>query len=147
MLRLSYFIFFVAIFYYFRTQMRKLVVFLVFMNFLLFGGGQYLNASTRQNSHFHNFEKKHRVKFTNQDQGSSIIEDADLDLEEEYLGSDDLKSGLTNKYFATNYSLLDSWYLTFSSQIVVNDNNRYKIFVPFCGQSNPIYITQQVLRI
>jgi hypothetical protein len=132
---------------YFRTQMRKLIVFLVFMNLLLLGGGQYLNAGTPQNFHHHTLEKKHRVKFTNQDQGSSIIEDADVDLEEEYLGSDDLKDGLTNKFFATNYSLLDNWYLSFSSQTIVNDYNRFKIFVPFFGQSNPIYITQQVLRI
>lgn len=126
--------------------MRKLIVFLVFMNFLLLGGGQYLNAGTPKNPHLHNLEKKHRVKFTNQEQGSSIIEDADVDLEEEYLGSDDL-DGLTNKFFATNYSLLDKWYLSFSSQSIVNDYNRFKFFMPFCGNSNPIYITQQVLRI
>ncbi|MBF4487322.1 hypothetical protein GIY83_01095 [Flavobacterium sp. SLB02] len=117
------------------------------MNLLLLGGGQYLNAGTPKNFHHHTLEKKHRVKFTNQDQGSSIIEDADVDLEEEYVGSDDLKDGLTNKLFATNYSLLDNWYLSFSSQTIVNDYNRFKIFAPFCGQSNPIYITQQVLRI
>ncbi|MEN2401514.1 hypothetical protein GKZ90_0017110 [Flavobacterium sp. MC2016-06] len=122
-------------------------MFLVFMNLLLLGGGQYLNASTHQNSHFHNLEGKHRVKFTNQDQGSSIIEDADLDLEEEFVGCDDLKGGLTNKFFAVNYSLLDSWYLTFSGQSTVNDYNRFKIFEPVYGQSNPIYITQRVLRI
>ncbi|TPG42305.1 hypothetical protein EAH81_07030 [Flavobacterium pectinovorum] len=116
------------------------------MNFLLFGGGQYLNAGTPQNFHQHTLEKKHRIKFTNQDQGSSIIEDADVDLEEEYLGSDNLKDGLTNKFFATNYSLLDNWYLSFASQTIVNDN-RFKFFAPFCGNSNPIYITQQVLRI
>jgi hypothetical protein len=127
--------------------MRKLIVFLVFMGFLLFGGGQYLSASTQQNSHSHNLERKHRVKFTNQDQGSSIIEDADLDLEEEYLGSDDLKGGLTNKFYATNYSVIDTLYLAISGQTVANENNRFKIFVPFCGLSNPIYITQRVLRI
>jgi len=126
--------------------MRKLIVFLVFMNLLLFGGGQYLNAGTPQNFHQHTLEKKHRVKFTNQDQGSSIIEDADVDIEEEYLGSDDL-DGITNKFFATNYSLLDDWYLSLSSQTIVNDYNRLKILMPFFGQSNPIYITQQVLRI
>ena len=127
--------------------MRKLIVFLVFMNLLLLGGGQYLNAGTPQNFHHHNLEKKHRVKFTNQDQGSSIIEDAaDIDTEEEYLGSDDLID-FSNKFFATNYSLLDNWYLTFSNQNAVNDFNRFKIFVPNFGHSNPIYITQRVLRI
>lgn len=124
--------------------MRKLIVFLVFMNFLLLGGGQYLNAETHQSSH-HYLEKRHRVKYTTQDQGSSIIEDADVDPEE-CLGND-LKDGLSNKFFATNYSLLDSWYLTISRQIVVSSFNRFEIFGSSCGQSNPIYITQQVLRI
>ena len=127
--------------------MRKLIVSLVFMNLLLFGGGQYLNAGTPQNFRHHTIEKKHRVKFTNQDQGSSIIEDADLDLEEEYLGSDTLTDGLTAKFFTANYSLLDNWYLTFSNQNAANDFNRFKIFVPNFGDSNPIYITQRVLRI
>lgn len=126
--------------------MRKLVVFLTFMNFLLLGGGQYLNAETHLNTH-HNLEKRHRVKFTNQDQGSSIIEDADVDPDEEYCGNDDLKGGLSNKFFATNYSLLDSWYLTLSRQTVAKSSNHFDIFGSSCGQSNPIYITQRVLRI
>lgn len=125
--------------------MRKLIVFLVFMNFLLLGGGQYLNAGTHHSSHLHAYEHKHRVKYTNQDQGSSIIEEADLD--EEHLGDDTFKNNVVNKNFAANYSLLDNWYLTFSSQIVVNYHSHFKFFVPFCGNSNPIYITQRVLRI
>ena len=145
LLRLSYFIFFIPIFYYFRTQMRKLIVFLTFMNFLLLGGGQYLNAETHLNSH-HNLEKRHRVKFTNQDQGSSIIEDVDMDLDEEFLG-DNLKDGLSNKFFAANYSLLDNWYLTLSRQNTAKTSNHFDIFGSSCGQSNPIYITQRVLRI
>lgn len=125
--------------------MRKLIVFLVFMNFLLLGGGQYLNAGTHQDSHHHAYEHKHRVKYTNQDQGSSIIEEADLD--EEHLGDDTFKNNVVNKNFAANYSLLDNWYLTFSGQIIVNYHSHFKFFVPFCGNSNPIYITQRVLRI
>ena len=125
--------------------MRKLIVFLVFMNFLLLGGGQYLNAETHQCSH-HYLEKRHHVKYTTQDQGCSIIEDADVDLDEECLGND-LKDGLSTKFFATHYSLLDSWYLTISRQIIVSSFNRFEIFGSSCGQSNPIYITQRVLRI
>lgn len=146
MLRLSYFIFFVPIFYYFRTEMRKLIVFLVFMNMLLFGGGQYLNANTFGLSQHHNLEKKHRVKFTSQDRGSSIIEDADVDIEEDLLGSDDI-DGLTNKFFAASYSLVDNLYLSLSDQSAATDSNRFKISTPVFGHSNPLYITQQVLRI
>ncbi|MDR7371304.1 hypothetical protein [Flavobacterium aquidurense] len=126
--------------------MRKLIVFLVFMNFLLLGGGQYLNAETHQQSQ-HNLQRRHHVKFTSQDQGSSIIEDADVDLDEEGLGNDSLKDGLTNKFFATTYSLVDSMYLTISRQEVAHLFNRFEIFGSSCGQSNPIYITQRVLRI
>ncbi|MDQ1166989.1 hypothetical protein [Flavobacterium sp. SORGH_AS_0622] len=127
--------------------MRKLIVFLVFMNMLLFGGGQYLNANTFGLPQHHNLEKKHRVKFTNQDRGSSTFEDAaDIDIEEEFLGNDDV-DGLTNKFFASSYSLVDDLYLALSDQSAANDSNRLKISTPNLGHSNPIYITQRVLRI
>lgn len=126
--------------------MRKLIVFLVFMNMLLFGGGQYLNANTYGLPQHHNLEKKHRVKFTSQDRGSSIIEDADIDVEEDLLGNDDV-DGLTNKIFAASYSLVDDLYLSLSDQSAANDSNRLKISTPLFGHSNPIYITQRVLRI
>lgn len=112
---------------------------------LLFGGGQYLNANTF-GAHNHHHLQKHRVKFTNQDRGSSIIEDADVDIEEDLLGGDDTNL-LTNKYFTASYSLVDALYLTLSDQSAANDSNRLKISVPFFGHSNPIYITQRVLRI
>lgn len=146
MLRLSYFIFFVPIFYYFRTEMRKLIVFLVFMNMLLFGGGQYLNANTF-GPHNNHHVQKHRVKFTNQDRGSSILEDAaDIDLEEDLLGNDDVNT-LTNKFFTASYSLVDTLYLALSDQSAANDSNRFKFSTPVFGYSNPLYITQRVLRI
>ncbi|WP_343707950.1 hypothetical protein [Flavobacterium sp.] len=125
--------------------MRKLIVFLVFMNMLLFGGGQYLNANTF-GAHNHHHLQKHRVKFTNQDRGSSIIEDADVDIEEDLLGTDDANL-LTNKFFASSYSLVDALYLALSDQSAANDSNRLKISTPVFGHSNPIYITQRVLRI
>lgn len=128
--------------------MRKLIVLFVYLGLLLLGGGQYLNAGTHQNSNSsHSLEKKHRVKFTNQDSGSSLIEDADLDIDEEHLGGD-IKDGISNKLFTGNYSLLDNWYLTISCQSLLNHcQKNFKIFTPFCGQTNPIYITQRVLRI
>ncbi|MBF7091588.1 hypothetical protein IUY40_08550 [Flavobacterium sp. ALJ2] len=127
--------------------MRKLIVLFVYLGLLLLGGGQYLNAGTHQNSNSHSLEKKHRVKFTNQDSGNSLIEDAYLDIDEEHLGGD-IKDGISDKLFAGNYSLLDNWYLTISCQSLLNHcHKNFKIFTPFCGQTNPIYITQRVLRI
>ncbi|MDR7211418.1 hypothetical protein [Flavobacterium piscis] len=125
--------------------MKRLIVFLVFMNFLLLGGGQYIHAETHQNTPIHSVNKKHCIKFTSQDQSTSIIED--VDIEEDCSGSDDHKDGLANKFFASHYSLLDQWYLTFSRQIIVDSYNHFEIFGSSCGQSNPIYITQRVLRI
>ncbi|MHC0447508.1 hypothetical protein ACWA1F_19015 [Flavobacterium sp. 3-218] len=126
--------------------MRKLIVFLVFMNMLLFGGGQYLNANTF-GPHAHHHLQKHRVKFTNQDRGTSTIEEAtDIDLEEDLLGGDDVNT-LTNKFFTASYSLVDALYLALSDQSAANDSNRLKISTPVFGHSNPIYITQRVLRI
>jgi hypothetical protein len=125
--------------------MRKLIVFLVFMNMLLFGGGQYLNANTF-GPHNHHHLQKHRVKFTNQERGTSVIEDADIDLEEDLLGGDDTDL-LTNKYFTASNSLVDALYLALSDQSAANDSNRLKISTPIFGHSNPIYITQRVLRI
>ncbi|MBS7254531.1 hypothetical protein [Flavobacterium branchiicola] len=125
--------------------MRKLIVFLVFMNFLLLGGGQYLSANTF--SKHHNLEHKHRVKFTRQDRGTSVMEDnADIDLEEDLLGNDDANL-LTSKFFAASFSLVDALYLALSDQSAANDSNRLKISTPFFWHSNPIYITQRVLRI
>ncbi|WP_125719952.1 hypothetical protein [Flavobacterium ustbae] len=126
--------------------MRKLIVFLVFMNMLLLGGGQYLNANTFGTHTHHHHLQKHRVKFTNQDRGTSIIEDADIDLEEDCLCGDDINI-LTNKFLTASYSLVDAMYLALSDQSAANDSNRLKISTPKFGHSNPIYITQRVLRI
>lgn len=130
--------------------MKKLVVLFVYLCLLLLGGGQYLNAGTHQDpfSTTHNLEKKHLVKFTNQDSGSSIIEDADLDLEEDGLNNSNLKDTDVNKFFYQKSNLLGKWYLTNSHLFIANYYyKRLKISVPFCGYSNPIYITQRVLRI
>lgn len=129
--------------------MRKLAVLFVFIGLLLLSGGQHLNAGTRQifNYSSHSLEKKHRVKFTNQDSSNSLIEEADLGIDEDHLGGD-VNDEIPSKIFTGNYSLLSDWYLTFSSQSLLKSSHKnFKIFAPFCGQSNPIYITLRVLRI
>ncbi|WP_185965942.1 hypothetical protein [Flavobacterium sp. ZT3R18] len=130
----------------------RATVFFVYLCFHLLGGGHYLHADTNHDSSSYsssyNFSKNLKVKFLNQDQGSLLIEDADVDLDEEHVSGDDAKDGLTNKFLFKKYSLLDSWYLAFPNQFVLNDYSEcFKIFLPFCGHSNPIYIRQRVLRI
>jgi len=129
--------------------MKKLAVLFTFICLLLLTGGQHLTAGTHQvfNSSSHTLEKKHRVKLTNQDSSNSLIEEADLSIDEEHLGGD-LEDGIPSKIFTGNFSLLYDWYLTFSGQSLLNlSNKNFKNFAPFCGQSNPIYITQRVLRL
>jgi len=128
----------------------KAIINLVSIYFLLLGGGQYLHASMQKDygKAAHNFEKKHTVRLINQDSGSSIIEDADVDLDEEFHTGDTLNNLNSNKFLTGKQTLLDSWYLAFSHHFILDDySKRIKIFTPFSGYSNPIYIRQQVLRI
>lgn len=127
--------------------MRALIK-LISLCILLLGGGEYLHANTHKAplSADHHFNKKHQVKFTNQDSGNSLIEDAELNIDEEFHNGDDLHTG--DIYLAAKQSLLDNWYLDFSQQFILDDYSKCsKIFTSFSGDSNPIYIRQQVLRI
>ena len=129
--------------------MKKLAILFVFLCLLLLGGSQHIYAGTRSISKTSSttLEKKHRVKFTNQDSSNSLIEEADLGIDEEHLGGD-INDSIPSRIYTGNYSLLSDWYLTFSSQSLLKSSHKnFKIFAPFCGQSNPIYITQRVLRI
>lgn len=130
--------------------MRRIVIFFVYLFFLLLCGGQYLNASIHPNKDFYSqhFDKKHRIKVTIQDQGSSIIEEADIDLDEEFHG-DDVNDKVTHNFFAVKYNSQEKWLSTFSPSFCLNDDyyKRLQISLPLNGKTNPIYITQRVLRI
>ena len=135
----------------FADHMR-LIIFYTYLGFLLFGGGNYLYAETHQSptgfSFNHNLEKKQQIKNRNTNQRSLLIECDDNDLDEEFHISDERNDGTMNKFLAGKQSLLTSWYLSFSSPKVYKDySKKIKIFSPFCGQSNPIYITLNVLRV
>jgi hypothetical protein len=128
------------------------IIFYIYLGFLLMVGGQQLHADTHPGSICDslswNFLKKQQVKLTTADHGSVLIEEADVDLDEEFHSSDNLKNGSGNKFLAEKNSLLDDWYLTFSNQSVLKFYSKgFKICTHSCGQSNPIYITQKVLRI
>ena len=110
---------------------------------LLLAGSQRVNAGTIAASH--TIEKKHHVKFSNQDSNNSLIEEADLGFDEEHVG-DDFNDEIS-KIYTGSYILSSDWYLTLFSHFIEKYHNNYKIFAPCYGQSNPIYITLQVLRI
>ncbi|MFV8464788.1 hypothetical protein ACNQGG_03800 [Flavobacterium sp. LB1P62] len=130
----------------------RLAVFFVYLCIHLLGGGSYLHADINHDhisySSTLNLARSQQVKIKNENQGSIVIEYTDLDLDEEYSSGDDLKEGVSNKFFAGKDSLLDNWYLPVSQLSISNYYyKRFKIFMPFCGNSSTIYITNRVLRI
>lgn len=129
--------------------MKKLVLLFACMFLLLLGGGRYADAGLYQipNSYAQKYEGKHRVKFTSQTSDNSLIEDADLDLSDEDFSGDKIKGAASDNFLLKKQSFLDSWYLALSCQSLLDQCQNFKNFEPFSGQSNPIYITQQVLRI
>ncbi|WP_269684836.1 hypothetical protein [Flavobacterium lacustre] len=129
----------------------RVIVFLVYLCFHLLGGSS-VHANTPENiiydSLISNLSENQKVKITIADHASVVIEYADLDLDEEHLSCDEIQDGHSNNFFAEKYSLLDSWYLPISQRFISNYYyTLFKIFLPFCGNSSPIYITNRVLRI
>jgi len=127
--------------------MKRVIGHILFLLFLLIGGGQFVHANTLSKNICEiptwDFVTRHHVKVKTLDPGSVLIEDADVDLDEE------LHSGDTNNNFVvSNQSLIDNWYLTFSSQFIFKDYTKnYTTLVTPCGHSNPIYLEIGVFRI
>jgi hypothetical protein len=125
----------------------RAVILNIYLSFLLLCGGNHLYAATHHSSASHyfaqNLEKKQQVKHRNSNHHSSLEESDDVDSDEEFHIDGDI-----NGLFAGNLPLTSRWYLAFSAPLILKDYSKsIKIFAPFCGQSNPIYITQSVLRI
>jgi hypothetical protein len=143
--------FFISIFYYFRTQMRAIVNF-IFLCIFLLGGGLHLHAEIHaiaiSDSPSWDFVKKQQIKVKTAEPGNLLIEDADVDLEEEFHRGDDFNQGDANKTIAVKHSLLDGWYLTFSNEFIFKDYSKQIVnYEPFKGCSDPIYLRIGVLRI
>ncbi|MFV8370129.1 hypothetical protein [Flavobacterium sp. LB2R40] len=130
----------------------KVVVFFLYLCFHLLGGGNYVHAATHDSSISSALTsssvKNGEVRFDNTNHSSSIIISADFELEEECFSGENLKDKVSDNFFTNKIDLSRNWYLMFSCQPVLNYYTKnFKISSPFCGQSNPIYITQSVLRI
>jgi hypothetical protein len=114
----------------------------------LIGGGNYLHAATHHSYIYKSLTRNLAKSLHNTEQGSIIIGDADLDLEEEFLNHDDLKNAGSNKVYFHKNSLLARVYFAYSRLHILNYYaQRFKNFPPFCGHSNPIYISQRALLI
>lgn len=126
--------------------MRR-VCLVIFVFFLLLGGGCrfYARTSKPLNNRIssENITKNHPIKVTNKSQNCLIIEESEVDLEEEYDTTNVTKLSNNEKNIFSNkrYSIL------FDLNIFNNSLNNRK-YLPQCSrQSNPLYITQRVLRI
>ena len=125
-------------------------MFFMYMFFLLLGGGQYFYASTSptQNlkSSFPKFSKEKQVNHIEDDQSTTLIEDTDVDVEEEFVANN--KANPNTIFSKGKYSLLHTLYIVNSRQLILNYCcTKFKI-TPILGFSfSPIYITQRVIRI
>ncbi|RTY80871.1 hypothetical protein EKM05_14000 [Flavobacterium sp. GSP27] len=130
----------------------KVVVFFLYLCFHLLGGENYAHAATHDsrvsNALTSSSVKNGEVRFANNDYSNSKVISAGFELEEECFSGENLKNKDSDNFFTNKIDLTRSWYLLFSCQPVLNYYTKnFKIFAPFCGQSNPIYISQGVLRI
>jgi len=125
----------------------KRVTLIIFVFFLLLGGGCRFYARTSHTKNntilLENITKNHPIKISNKSHNCLIIEESEVDLEEEYDTTNVTKLSNNEKNIFSNkrYSIL------FDLNIFYNSLNNSK-YLPQCsGQSNPLYITQRVLRI
>jgi hypothetical protein len=130
--------------------MRKLVFF-VCIFYLLYNGGNNTYANSFQEKIClitkEKVSKNEQTKFTEDDQNMILFEETDLDFEEE-LNNDNSKDLSKDNFSVKKSNFIKSFYNSESKLFVLNYfNNRFEIFSPFSGYSNPIYISIQVLRI
>lgn len=138
-----------SIFHYFCPEMR-VAAFFVYLFFLLLGGEHISYAGTSHNganAAWPLISKNQQVKLADSGQSAIAIEDANLDAEEEYHSSNDLKAA-GNKFISAKGGSPYSWYLALSGLLLLPFySRRFKAIPPFRGHASPIYIIQRVLRI
>lgn len=124
----------------------RIVAFLTYLSFLLLGGKDYAAVNSNHNYFSNqNLTVDRQIKITTEDFSITLIED--LDLEEEFR-SENSNSSSENTFFVGKYSLINTLFSTNSHHFFLNYfDNFNKISPPITGNSNPIYITQRVLRI
>lgn len=126
----------------------RTIVYYIYLSLLLLCGGKYVfaasNPAVAACSFSSSFPEKQELKISNPAKSSLFMDQADIDLDEEF-HTDCNPSEVTAKVgLALSHSICFSSLQSFIS----NDyNNRIKIFSSFCGYFNPIYIKQRVLRI
>ena len=130
--------------------MKKLI-FLASIFYLLFGGGDSLYANTSKNKicsdYYENISKNKHLKSSEEDKNVLIFEEINVDFEEDFHSNNSKDSDKNNFLESKNY-FLKNWNNAYSNLFFLNYlKNRFEVFSPFSGYSNPIYISIQDLRI
>jgi hypothetical protein len=130
----------------------KVVVFYVSLMLILLSGANAVHAASPDQRADHasnaHIPKGKTIKITNADHGNFAIDDADSELDDEHLKSQDDHDGFSNNLLAREFSLPSLGYLKFALlSIAEHYDKRFNTFPKSCGNSSPIYIKQRVLRI
>jgi hypothetical protein len=86
-------------------------------------------------------------KISNESQIINLIEDLDIDSEEDNSEVNNFKSSKDNKSLFQNFGFLSTQNLNCLFNYKTVGSNSYIYFSSLCGNSNPIYILNRVLRI
>lgn len=130
----------------------KIVVYFLCACSLLLCGGKSVYAITKNNQNTSFYKSQNQIgnkhlKFSHNDQTLPLINETDLDIEEDCNSKDETNDAIKLS-FASKYNTLTSWYSSQIKLFVLNYlNNSFENSPPFLGNSNPIYISQRVLRI
>lgn len=128
--------------------MRATTIILFLSSFFCFGSGQVVHKSADFSSSFKmlthrlNVEQHDFVGHSNWH--ASISVDNELVLLEESCNTDDAP----HTFFSLKVAYFKKSYPSFPATIIIKDNCKgFKNFQSFYGYSQPIYISQRVLRI
>ncbi|PRZ20099.1 hypothetical protein [Flavobacterium granuli] len=126
----------------------RTIVYYIYLSLLLLCGGKHVfaanNPITTVCSFDHNFAEKQELKISNPAKSSLSIDQADIDLDEEFHTDSNSADGTAKLVATLSHSICFS---SLHSFVAKDYSNRIKIFSSFCGYFNPIYIKQRVLRI
>lgn len=130
----------------------RIIYYILFIFLFLSGGSSKSYANNSLNHKYiisvNKFSKSLPTKFSNKNQNSILLQDTEIDLEEECDQNQGVKNSNLEKIEFEKFLFSDQFYSLLITHLdLENFLNKSKNFALYCGLSNPIYITLQVLRI
>lgn len=130
--------------------MRTLLLYLSLFFFLIIG------KQTGYANHSHNHSNSvsaqttangQKAKWENRTESTLIIENADFDIEEDQLNSEECHASNPFHHTVTLISQWANWYDAYGYCFYGNQNLQHLKTLSVRVSANPIYLTQRVLRI